>query len=299
MKESSKSILKENKIYNDYLPNSEILVNKPNVFFNKYKLNNTNVNNFPANITRDFSGAIILDEIPFIKENYPDTDLFWIVLDNGSRILIKYTSEDKIEQEILIMYLLKALRIKCAKYDKVKLNGKNYLASLSFLAPNEKIVTNREILSIDEGFNASKKTNSELHYLKTIFADRLYGNRDRFPNNYGIIHSYNNPDKICPLFDNGDFCFSEISDSRFPKINGKNDLDVVMNYLLSNNEIMNWVENIMTNVNLDKLYMQLEENKIKLSGTTYDNFKFYFKDVENIINDELKSKNESFRIKIS
>lgn len=298
MKELSKNILKENKIYNDYLPNSEILVNKPDVFFSNYKLNNTNINNFPTNITRDSNGAIILDEIPFIKENYPDTDLFWVVLDNGSRILIKYTSQDKIEQEIFITQLLKELKIKCAEYDKVKLNGKSYLASLSFLAPNEKIVTNEEILSIDEGFNASLKNNSELHYLKTIFADRLYGNRDRFPNNYGMIHSYNNPDRICPLFDSGDFCFSKISDSRFPKINGKNDLDIVMNYLLSNNEIMNWVENIMTNVNLNKIYTQLIENKIRLSETTYENFKFYFKDVENIINDELKAKGKSPCIKL-
>lgn len=308
-------VLKQNNLYDEKQPIELIKCNKPDEFFKIYHLNESKKNFFPDDIKRDEKGRIILDDTAFItsninlkKENkYMHNDCFWIILKNGARLLLKSINDnDYIEKELLIMYFLKSVNMNCANYDVVTLNGKTYLSSLSFLACDEKIVYPfSEPKNIKTTYEECKKYDTHIHFLKTSVLDFLYGNPDRGRNlaiiTGGKVNNRNKQDRICPLFDNGEYSLCEYELYQFPYVDDamEDTKEKIINYLLSYEEIMHWLKGPVKKAQLYNSIVRLEKEKgITLSNNTYVNFENYFKDSQELINDELKSKGQSFRIKI-
>lgn len=257
---------------------------------------------------RDENGFIILENLPFLYSNKiasnPTNN--WILLNNGAKVLIKQ-QEKIIENELLIMYFLKSLNVSCANYEPVLLNGKKCLATPSFLKPGEEIIMpfTNNTNNIELTYEEAKKYRNDIHYLKTIFTDRIYGNVDRGSNNYGIIEGKNfnkrKQPKNCPLFDNGECIFRPRQHPLFPHLNGgSRDINETISYLLTNEEIMHWVINPMKKTNLQTIAERLKREKgFIVSDITYNNFENYFKDSETVINEELKNKGSNKRIKLT
>lgn len=248
-------VLKENKM----LENEFLQSNKMQEFKKTYKLNVSNKNHFPKNIKRNKEGYIILDDIPFIMTKAKNKDghnnTYWLILENGSRILLKEVCHTEIISELLFKELAKKLEIQSANYDIGLLDNKIYLVSPSFLRIGEKLVDyynlsfdNYEV-NVRELTDKAKKLKQDLFVRKMLTIDMLTENEDRFPNNFRTIQSKKNI-RICPLFDNGlargTFKFNII----IPSINGNTDSVDVFSYLMQNEEYKLWVLNKVLNKNL-------------------------------------------------
>lgn len=264
-----RKVLNENKMLeNEYLQSNEI-----QKFKETYKLNVSNKNRFPKNIKRNKDGYIILDNIPFImtkaqnKEGH--NNIYWLILENGSRILLKEVSYTEIMSELLFKELAKKLDIQSANYDIGVLNNKVYLISPSFLRIGEKLVDyynlsfNNYEVDVKELTTKAKEIKQDLFVRKMLTIDMLTENEDRFPNNFRTIQSRKNI-RICPLFDNGlargTFKFNTI----IPSIDGDTDLTYVFSYLMQNEEYKLWVINKILNKNLYDL-----NEKIRLERGIY------------------------------
>ena len=303
MKGKLENILMKNNLYKD---GNELFINKKKDFLSTYKYNDSNNHPFPNTIIRDNNGNILLDEVPFvisgIKEygmNKPD----YILLNNGSKILRKKVSDETIYNEIIIMYLLRELEVPSANYDSAIINGKKYLVSNSFLENNETIdiaFTNyyNSVIHMTE---IAIKYGIKDFYLKTLFADKIYGNYDR-EFNFGMIQNNKKSTyKPTPLFDNGESILKrDIPYFDTPYINSNYDMDIIINHLLGYEEIMYWALNTVTKVNLNKAAKTMEkEKKIHIPNDIYEKLENYFKDSEDIINDEIKKKGKSFKINLT
>lgn len=312
MEEKIIKVLKQNHLY-DENNNSKFRINKAEEFFNTYKINAGSKARFPENITRDSDGRIILDEIPLIVSNKEEGGRGlnkWAILNNGTKLLLKSGRLSSYSKgELAIMYFLKSLNMNTANYDIVRFDNREYLASICFLKNGEKITNPfKETPSIYEGYNLLKKDNISTHFLKTCFADRIYGNIDRFPYNFGII-SGNKLDgrdaqkRICPLYDNFDefsvFIREDIL-SYFPGLEKEGaSCEEVINSLLGYEEIMHWAHGPLKSANLHASVERLHEEKnIFMDSDLYDKMESFFKDSEKIINNELKSKGKKLRIRL-
>lgn len=310
------NVLTNNNLYDEKKKVDIKCCNKVDEFFETYKYNGSSKQHFPKNIARDDTGKILLNEIPFIVSNQSvldKEDLKWIILNNGTRLLIKQRDYSQYEiyneLEIIIMYFLKSINISCANYDIGLLDGKEVLITPSFLTPNEKIVTFDNPYNIKEFYEFLKQYNMQIHYLKTIFSGKMYGDVDRFPRNFGRIDGINKKGKIvhrnCPLFDNAEK--NAILKREEPYLNNvyidseeNFKADVIFNYLLTYEEIMNWVKTTICKVNLDQIIEKIKVDKnIIISNEAYSKINSFFKDRESIINDELKIKGQSYRIKLT
>lgn len=287
----------------------------PEKFMDDFSGNIPKNNTLPNNISKNHNGTIILDDIPFITSNKKlsgHNGGKCILMSNGSKFHLKKQSRisiffddimgyNTIENELLINYFLMTINMPCVSYDKALLNNELYLISPWFLKNEESLKTPiSNWNSIKTTYKKLTKYNSQIHFLKTVLADRIYGTTDRFPNNFGII--FNDKTKTfrnCPLFDNGGCALSR-NQSSFIKINGDNDCNKVINYILSFEEIAFWVKKYMNNHNLTLAAENLKKDKgIIISNSTYNKFDTFFKDSEIIINEELKANGESFKISLT
>lgn len=228
----------------------------------------------------------------------------WLILYNGTKLLTKgKLSQTSIENELLIMYFLRALNINCTNYDIAKIKDQIYLICPNFLNIGEKILNIFNYpLDIDKLYNTAKNNHFEVHLLKTLFTDRIYGNIDRFPQNFGIIlGNHEKQSRICPLYDNGeDECIFYREDNYFPYIEDeKNDSSTIFNYLLGYEEVMHWLNGPGKKANLYDVAERLKREKgFTIRDKTYTKFQNFFKDSQTIINDELKAKGKSFRMNL-
>lgn len=308
----------ENNLYLDNLikkineePTVELKDNKPEVFtanssYKKFKF---------CDFKRDENGIIDLVDEPFLvlpKEETFIDNCFKIKLINGLKLYLN-GNKNKEENilELLIMYFIKELNVSCANYDIIKFKGKEFLASQSFLKGKEKIKhIIDEIPQIDEGYKVAEEYNNHIFFLKTCFIDRIIGNTDRFPCNYGIItnrkiNKRTANYKNCPLFDNVSKENIFIRDDnffRFPYLTNRQDCacDKVINHLLDYEEIMHWISNIVRKANLEEAANRLfKEKRIYVDSEFYKKAEDFFKDSETIMNEELKNKGKSFQIKLT
>lgn len=311
--EKIKQILMQNSLYKSDEIIKPANYNKIEEFLNTYEYNGSRKQKLPNNLSRDDDGRIILEEIPFIKTNVTpngDRDNEWLILNNGTKLLTKAGREHKYNiDELVIMYFLKSINIDCANYDIATLNDKELLIVPSFLQDNEKIKTTfQKVPDIEEAYQEMKSSNARTFFLKTIFADRIYGNVERFPVNFGNIISIHpnkeTHERICPLFDNATkygLFFRENKYFNFPSIGPKNDsaFDKVINHLLGYEEIMHWMHGPVKKATLYKATERLYKEKgIYVDNDIYKEFETFFKDSEAIINDELKNKGTSLKIKL-
>lgn len=116
--------------------------------------------------------------------------------------------------------------------------------------------------------------------------------------NFGIIKN-NNEYKNAILFDNGEVSLQRTSDS-FPYINNDNSMDFIINYLLNYEVIVNWLKTDLKKYNLYSCTNKIEKKKkMYIPSYIYRKFETFFKDSEDIINDELKSKGINLKIKLT
>lgn len=310
MKKKIIDVLKLNKLYRDDEKINLNNCNKLEDFFLTYKYNSFRKNFLPNNIVRNEKGYILLDEIPFIVSNIDlkkdnenmHNNCKWIILNNGSKVLLKETNyfDDK-EKELIIMYFLKYLNMKCANYDIAEFKGQDFLITPSFLTSNEKIFNPfTDFQNIVKTQEECKMLGINVHHLKTTLADIIYGNPDR-KRNFGIIVK-GDKHRICPLFDNAELSLSDYEASSFPYIANElyEPVDIVLNYLLSFEEILNWLEGPFKNVNLLKIVENIKRDMgIEIPNETYVDFENYFKDSEYHINKALKNKGKSSKIHLT
>lgn len=258
---------------------------------------------FLADAQKDEEGFSILENYPFICLNEDDdSKTVKLLFANGTRASLRTdVTKEEIEKELMVMYFLKSLNVIRVNYEPVSYNGNKFLATPSFLKNSESIINPfTDGNAIEQSYEEAKKYQNELQYLKTVFADRIYGNPSRFPENYGIIldediRRRKIPFRNCPLYNNAKTLFCQNDNDGFPHLkSGNSNINEVINYLLNNEGIMHWVINPMTKSNLQAVAERLEVEKgITVSSDTYHEFERFFKDSEKIINEELQNKGKS------
>ena len=266
--------------------------NNIDAFFDKYKKNNSRVHNFPKNITRDHYGYIELDEMPFLVSNVPSdghSKAFWILLQNGSKILLKEDEYYNQMLELMYMELCNQLNMPCAKYDVAKFENKTYIASQSFLKQDEFLVDvynfdkKRELLEIDYLIKRAFKYKDEERMLKTVFIDTLTNNKDRFSHNFTMI-SNGKGLKPSPLYDNGGCCDAvDKAIYQLPSYEYDNTHDYVFYGILKSGIISDWIKDGIKNINVEKIAEELQKKK----GIIPDGS--IFVDFNNAINENLDS----------
>ena len=313
MDDKIKVILKANHLFdrdNKTIQNFDISYNKLDEFYDTYKQNHTNKQPIPE-VKRDKEGRIILDEIPFIVSNTEDLYISWLLLNNGTKLLVKgHRLKEENDFEVLMSYFLKQLDMKHARYDVATFNDKEYLVSPSFLRNGEKInVAFDKCPNIIEGHDKMKNYGGESFFLKTCFVDRIYGNIDRFPCNFGIItgakiNGKNAQERLCPLFDNvdkNDVLIREEKYNFFPYIDNEiTSCKDMFSYLLEYEEIMNFTGKQLRRANIYKALCEMQKDKkITMDNNYYNKIQNFFKDSEYLINSALKDKGKAFSIKLT
>lgn len=313
MDDKIKVILKANHLFdrdNKTIQNFDIGYNKLNEFYDTYKQNHTNKQPIPE-VKRDKEGRIILDEIPFIVSNTEDLYISWLLLNNGTKLLVKgHRLKEENDFEVLMSYFLKQLDMRHARYDVATFKDEEYLVSPSFLKNKEKIILPFDKCpNIIEGYDKMKNYGGESFFLKTCFVDRIYGNIDRFPKNFGIItggmvNGRNAQARLCPLYDNAaknSVLVREEKYGFFPYIDNEiTSCKDMFSYLLEYEEIMNFTGKQLRRSNIYKALCEMQKDKkIAMDNDYYNKIQNFFKDSEYLINGALKDKGASFSIKLT
>lgn len=306
------AILKANHLFDkdNNKESFDIKFNKLDEFYDTYRQNHTNKQPIPE-VKRDKNGRIILEEIPFIVSNLKDLNINWLLLNNGTKLLLKKNRcKNENDFEVLMTYFLKQLDIKHARYDVATFKNEEYLISPSFLRNGEKInVVFNRCPNIKNGYNKMAKYNGQTYFLKTCFVDRIYGNIDRFPCNFGIItgakiNGKNAQERLCPLFDNVDKNSVLVREEKynfFPDINNEiTNCKDMFSYLLEYEEIMNFTGKQLRSSNIYKALCEMQKDKkITMDNNYYNKIQSFFRDSEYLINDALKEKRKTFSIKLT
>lgn len=312
MDDKIKTILKANHLFdeNNNRESFDVSFNRLDEFYDTYKQNHTNKQFIPE-VKRDKNGRIILEEIPFVVSNLEKENINWLLLNNGTKLLLKKNRDtNENDFEVLISYFLKQLDIKHAKYDVATFNGKEYLVTPSFLRNKEKVnLPFDECPNIIEGYNKMKKYGGETFFLKTCFVDRIYGNIDRFPNNFGItadgmVNGRKAQARLCPLYDNvskNSILVREEKYGFFPFLSNQiTSCQDIFSYLLEYEEIMNFTNKQLRKSNIYKALCEIEKEKnIIMNNDCYNEIQNFFKDSEYLINSVLKDKGKAFSIKLT
>lgn len=312
MDDKIKVILKANHLFdeNNNRKSFDVSFNRLDEFYDTYKQNHTNKQPIPE-VKRDKNGRIILEEIPFIVSNLEAPHNNWLLLNNGTKLLVKKNRNmNENDFEILMTYFLKQLDIKHARYDVATFNDKEYLVSPSLLKNKEKInVTFDRCPNIEKGYSKMKKYGGESFFLKTCFVDRIYGNIDRFPCNFGIItgtkiNDKNAQTRLCPLYDNVDKNSVFVREEKynfFPHISDEiTNCKDMFSYLLEYEEIMDFASKQLRSSNIYKALCEMQnDKKITMDNDYYKKIQNFFKDSEYLINDALKDKGKAFSTRLT
>ena len=90
MDDKIKTILKANHLFdeNNNRESFDVSFNRLDEFYDTYKQNHTNKQSIPE-VKRDKNGRIILEEIPFVVSNLEKENINWLLLNNGTKLLLK------------------------------------------------------------------------------------------------------------------------------------------------------------------------------------------------------------------
>ena len=312
MDDKIKTILKANHLFdeNNNKESFDVKFNKLDEFYDTYKQNHTNKQSIPE-VKRDKEGSIVLEEIPFVVSNLEDENINWLLLNNGTKLLLKKNRlKEENDFEVLMTYFLKQLDMRHARYDVATFKDEEYLVSPSFLKNKEKIILPFDKCpNIIEGYDKIKNYGGESFFLKTCFVDRIYGNIDRFPKNFGIItgakiNGRNAQERLCPLYDNAaknSVLVREEKYGFFPYIDNEiTSCQDIFSYLLEYEEIMNFTGKQLRKSNIYKALCEMQKDKkITMNNDYYNKIQNFFKDSEYLINNALKDKGKAFSIKLT
>lgn len=312
MDDKIKAILKANHLFdeNNNKESFDVKFNKLDEFYVTYKQNHTNKQPIPE-VERDKEGRIVLEEIPFVVSNLEDENINWLLLNNGTKLLLKKNRlKEENDFEVLMTYFLKQLDMRHARYDVATFKDEEYLVSPSFLKNKEKIILPFDKCpNIIEGYDKIKNYGGESFFLKTCFVDRIYGNIDRFPKNFGIItgakiNGRNAQERLCPLYDNAaknSVLVREEKYGFFPYIDNEiTSCKDMFSYLLEYEEIINFTGKQLRKSNIYKALCEMQKDKkITMNNDYYNKIQNFFKDSEYLINDALKDKGKASSIKLT
>lgn len=289
-------ILEENRLYDDDFKN--VYTNKIQKFIDDYKINKGSKNKLPNGMKRNKDGFLILEDEPYIISDLK-TDgrnaAFWMLLSNGSRILLKDVDEVEIQNELLFKYLCKWLDIPCANNDAAIFEGSPYLLSPSLLGIDEYLFNYYNLdrtsdIKIDKLLSDASKIGQDFFLKKTLTVDMLSANQDRFPKNFRVIKSPKQI-RICPLFDNGilEINSGKMRVLKLPVINGSLSHDDLINYLMQDIVYKKWCLKKIISRDMPNLKEQIQNDKgIYIDDDVFDSFNKSINNGKAIILDSYK-----------
>lgn len=291
-------ILEENRLYDDNY--SGVYVNKAQDFLQSYKLNKGHVNKIPKSIKRDNNGFLLLDFEPYIisdLETGGHNEKFWMVLSNGSRVLLKSTAWVGIQNELLFKYLCKWLDVPCASVDVATYCFEKYLLSPSFLGINEYLFdyydlykSNDYSIDVARLIEKAMAIKQDSFVRKMLIVDILAQQQDRFPANFKVVKN-SKKTRICPLFDNEILEINSymLRDKTYPSINLSANDDDVITYLLEDHKFKQWcLDKIISRQIPDFREMIRKDKGIYIDDSVSDSFNKTVKDGKTLILDNYK-----------
>ena len=118
MDDKIKTILKANHLFdeNNNRESFDVSFNRLDEFYGTYKQNHTNKQSIPE-VKRDKNGRIILEEIPFVVSNLEKENINWLLLNNGTKLLLK-KNRDTNENDFEVLISYNGGKLKKVKYTK-------------------------------------------------------------------------------------------------------------------------------------------------------------------------------------
>lgn len=262
-------------------------------FYNTYEASQQSKKNL--DYPRDESGAIILEEKDYLIPNIMRTGSCggrWYLLSNGTEVFIKKVHRiQEAHAELVSEQIAKQMGIPHAQYDLVNLDGKKQVISINMLDEAEEltdaanILTNprekdiealcRNLCRLIKGKypNLQEADIQRLKedFLKITIFDKVIGNWDRNPENWGVITSSTGDVRMAPVFDHNNALDSRwyYDDRNYNyrdmRLNGSHSLDSLLEYCFSNfsnpDEFLEFVENCVGKIDVKKACQDIQEEK--------------------------------------
>ncbi len=233
-----------------------------------------------VNYKRNQYGHAILEPKDYLLTNIPATqgtrEGKWYLLSNRTRVFIKNVcSIREAYSELVSEEIAKQMKIPAASYDLIDMGGLLKIASVNILETGEELIHGFDILNdskikdiglICNGLSRKLKRdypqmssediqNIKEDFLKITIFDKIIGNWDRNPGNWGLIISTDGKIRLCSEFDNNRAL--SLKDFNFDKdmnMNGKHNIEALLEYCLDNfsnpTEFLSFVEHCVKNVNV-------------------------------------------------
>jgi len=240
---------------------------------------------------RDEEGHVLLEPKDYLITNIPASKGSragrWYLLSNRLRVFIKnICSEREAYSELVAEEIAKQMGIPAASYDLVQMGGLVKIASINVLRTGEELIHGSDILQVQSikdinsicntihskirrnfpGVSDSQTQAIKEDFLKITIFDKIIGNWDRNPDNWGFIKSPDGELRLCPEFDNNrSLNWKEFDYDKDMHLNGDHDIKTLLEYCLNNfskpDEFVTFVENCVQNVNVKKACANILDEK--------------------------------------
>lgn len=258
-------------------------------FCNAYT--DTTHNNKSINYPRDEKGHIVLEPKDYLLTNIPfkgTREGRWYLLSNKTRVFIKNLCTDReAYSELISEQIAKQMGIPRARYDLVTIGGLPKIASVNILETGEELLHGHDILEVqsvkDISYicrsiertlnkrypNITKEKMQEIKedFLKITIFDKIIGNWDRNPGNWGLILSPDDKSvRMAPEFDNNRALNMHMFDyDKDMHLNEDHNIKTLLEYCLANfsnpDNFLEFVNTCVKNVSVRKSAENIKTEK--------------------------------------
>lgn len=234
-------------------------------------------------------GIIQFDEVPItIKGDN-------LTLPSKTVLKVKECSLSEAQREVIFDYFLGYLQIERGNYEIGEFKGKILSVHTKTLGSEETLVDPLNLIEADKvdlkkaSRDLKAKPSIKNYLYKTILIDIIFNNKNRFPNGFMQIKK-DGKTKNMPLLNNGGCCGAYVNnDSVMPFINGSFDELLIIDYVLNDTKVLNWLINKFGQLNLRRIIKELKSARnLIISSETVSDFNTTFTDSELMINEVLK-----------
>ncbi len=241
---------------------------------------------------RDENGHIVLEPKDYLITNIPASKGSragrWYLLSNRTRVFIKnLCSMREGYSELVAQEIAKQMDIPAANYDLVQMGGLLKIASINVLEKGEELLHGSDILQVlsvkdidsicrcirtkirrdypNVSENEIQKIKED--FLKITIFDKIIGNWDRNPGNWGLIISPDNGQvRLSPEFDdNRALDLHKFDYDKDMHLNGDHNIQTLLEYCLKNfsnqEEFLLFVQNCVQNVNIRAACKNIQNEK--------------------------------------